>query len=225
MSKSLLYILLFTLVLGFTAKAQKVEKVYFDKHWIKTNKKSSEFYRTIQKVKDSLKHTLYLVHDYYNTDTLQMWGFYLDENMKEKIGTFYYYYPCGKLKSQISYNKYGYNGEKKVYFESGSIKSKAVYKNDTILSFQGWFENKKTERICNYKNGERDGTAFYYYPNGKCKRVVIYKEGDMVSGKCYTSEGIDTNYYPHFIESKFPGGFNKFIEYEPSVAEAKLGSI
>lgn len=56
-----------------------------------------------------------------------------------------------------------------------------------------------------YKNGRLDGELIGYHPNGQIRRKEVYRNDSLLNGHCYTSSGVDTNYYPMMIKPKFRG--------------------
>ena len=194
--------------------AQKVKTEYYDKYWKKIDYNiGAEYYRTIQKIKDSSNIKLFLVKDFYKNDTLQMEGTYLDIDKKIKRGKFTYYFQNGKKKREVTYINNKKEGEFKQYYDSGQLKYLSIFHKDTIISAKGWHEDNSVSELAKYKKGKVDGNYFTFYPNGKLIRFDVYDNGVFTSGKCFTSSGNDTSYFPHYIAPKFPDGFDKFIDY------------
>lgn len=209
----MLFTCTFFIFLG-NCDAQKIKTEYFDKYWRKIDFNiDAEYYRQTQKIRDSSNIKLFLVKDFYKTDTLQMEGVYQDIDRKIKHGKFIYYFPNGKKKSESYFINNKKEGESKQYYNSGQLKYLSVFHNDTILNYEGWREDNSVSERAKYKNGKVNGNYFTFYPNGKLIRFDIYDNGVFTSGKCYTNSGGDTSYFPHFIAAKFPDGFDKFIDY------------
>jgi hypothetical protein len=197
-----------------TCDAQKIKTEYFDKYWRRIDYNiDAEYYRKIQRIKDSSTIKLFLVKDFYKTDTLQMIGTYLDADKKIKHGTFFYYFPNGNKKSETTFINNKKEGKSKLFYESGQIKYLSEFHNDTILSLKGWHEDNTVSELAQFKNGKIDGKYLTFYTNGKLIRFDIYDKGVFTSGKCYTNSGQDTVYFPHKTEPKFPDGYDKFINY------------
>jgi antitoxin component YwqK of YwqJK toxin-antitoxin module len=202
--------------------AQKVTKQYFNKYWIECkNGKEAEYYRYIQKTKDSLNRKLYLVKDYYLTDTLQMEGSYLDENVTHKQGKFSYYFSNGQKKTEAFFVNNMKQGSYTEYFETGKVKSFSEYQNDTILKHKEFYEEGLIYEIEEFKKGELNGKFYSFYKNGKPIRMDIYDQGIFTTGKCFTESGQDTLYFPHEILPSFSAGYDAFIDYIRKGVQAK----
>lgn len=65
----------------------------------------------------------------------------------------------------------------------------------------------------NYKNNKMHGELSSFYLSGQIKRKDIYENGELVSGNCYTSSGMDTTYYDYRIAPGFIGGDEARIRY------------
>jgi TonB family protein len=65
----------------------------------------------------------------------------------------------------------------------------------------------------NYKEGKLDGSAKCFWNNARLKRDDVFKEDQLVSGKCYTRSEQDTTYYPFKTQASFPGGMENLYEY------------
>ena len=57
------------------------------------------------------------------------------------------------------------------------------------------------------------GELTSFYLSGQLKRKDIYENGELVSGNCYTSSGMDTTYYDYWIAPGFIGGDEARIRY------------
>ena len=74
------------------------------------------------------------------------------------------------------------HGETKEYYLNGAIKYKL-----------------------NYNENKLDGEIFGYDSTGTLRRRDIYKLDSVVTGRCYTSTGKDTSYFPIIVLPKFNG--------------------
>ncbi|SDD94616.1 energy transducer TonB [Pedobacter soli] len=196
MKKLILSIFLF--ILAFLAKAQKMDTVYFDHKWVKTDKSNKYYYRIVEKNKS--KET-FLVKDFYNTGTLQMEGTYSSIDPEVKNGEFVWYYE---------------NGQKRI---------ESTYKNNEVIKEREWDRNgnlKKEQELVNVTNsttGEATKAVIErapQFPGGKAalfdfiSRKVKYpstliKEG--ITGKVIvrfvvTKEGKVTD--PEIVQSVHP---------------------
>ena len=88
-------------------------------------------------------------------------------------------YPNGNIKLIAPLNSKGFNeGESIFYYESGIIKSKTFYMNDTINSYSHQFyPNGKIQYIANFKKGKQEGVFFEFYADGHLKQKNNYKQG------------------------------------------------
>jgi protein TonB len=57
-----------------------------------------------------------------------------------------------------------------------------------------------------FKNNQWEGILKSYYDNGQLRREDLYKDGEFVSGKCYTSSGADTTHFIYFKKADLDGG-------------------
>ncbi|MDR3706345.1 MAG: TonB family protein [Paludibacteraceae bacterium] len=76
-----------------------------------------------------------------------------------------------------------------------------------------WFKSGQLQREAIYKLGKLDGLEKAYWETGKLRREATYKSGELVSGKCYTVEGVDTTFYPHEVQPSFVGGMSALHEF------------
>ncbi len=199
--------LLALIVHFFNSSAQDTS--YYNSNW-KPCSQSIATYARISNVSNSG----YKVKDYYYPSmALQMTGTYEDKKLEYKTGDFFYYTREGKL-SQYAYfemdelndwnvlfNKEGKPVDSSFYVR-GSIEKRRFYHNNNYL----WFEE-------NYKNSLLNDTTFTFFPNGKIKRVEIYKNNSIQTGYCLDSLGNKTPYVALFQKSNFPGGENRFYEW------------
>lgn len=76
-----------------------------------------------------------------------------------------------------------------------------------------YHSNLKFKSIINFKDGKFHDTLQTFYSDGKLRRLEIYKEGKMISRKCYGTDGQDTIYFPYEMMARYPGGENAMIQY------------
>jgi len=67
--------------------------------------------------------------------------------------------------------------------------------------------------LANFKNDKLHGELSTFYVSGQIKRRDIYENGNLVSGNCYTSSGLDTSYYDYEISPRFKGGDEERIKF------------
>lgn len=187
-SSNMRKILLFINILlccGITKAQQTKDKIYYNKNWESSTKENAEYYRIISKERE-----LFHVMEYHLNGTLQMNGYYKTLNPEIKEGLFTYYDENGKKSSQGNYFANTKNGPYNFYYKSGLI----------------WFSE-------NYSNGILEGECTGYFENGQIKRKEKYRRGELIEGKCYTSSGLDTSFYPFETMPEFIGGNKALFNY------------
>jgi len=96
------------------------------------------------------------------------------------------------------------------YFISGKIESESNFsdlKNKKLDGkYREYFNNGQIRKDIDYKNNLYNGQFLTYWPNGKPKRVDIYENDKLISGKCLDSIGNEIEYYAYEIMPEFPGG-------------------
>ena len=116
-----------------------------------------------------------------------------------------------------------------IYFDSLMCKGivKNYDKNYTLITINECEDVNKihfSKRTQFYKNGKiknisyntlegYDGVLQSYYENGKIKRDEVYKNGVKISGKYYSSIGLDTVLQPFKIATEYPGGNANLMNY------------
>jgi TonB family protein len=63
-----------------------------------------------------------------------------------------------------------------------------------------------------YKNNLLEGPVTTYYDNGVVRRKDIYKEGNFISGQCFTASGQDTLHFDYEKRPEYPGGEAKLMK-------------
>src|ERR1035437_4064625 len=58
-----------------------------------------------------------------------------------------------------------------------------------------YYSNGQLKYEKNYFNNKLHGVFKGYFDNGNIRRVDYYKNESLLNGKCYTKNGVDTNYY------------------------------
>jgi TonB family protein len=127
------------------------------------------------------------------------------------------YYLDGKVKmtgTLSSIDPIVYDGIITWYSEKGVLMSKGFLKNnkreDHLITYN---PDGTIHSDALYKANKLDGQHTFYFPNMKVKRTDIYKEGEFISGKCYTPTGAETPYYPYIQNPEFTGGEEKLRAY------------
>lgn len=103
------------------------------------------------------------------------------------------------------------------YIASGQILEENFFSNYSKHirhgSHKQWFEDGSVKIEANYKNGKENGPLLSYWENGQAKRNDFYKKGRLKEGECWDKNGIPINHYDFEIMPEFPGGMRKFYEY------------
>lgn len=162
------------------------DTTFFNSRWQKTTKDSAAFYRLIERDSLGLRFD-----DFYINGILQMTGYSLTSDSLLKDGFFRYYFESGKLSLEGSFSKNVRTGNWKMYYPDGQLYC-----------------------LTNYTaKGDIDGEENYFYPDGKVKRSDIYSNGKFLKGKCVTSSGEDTTWFPYQKMPEFKGGENRRIRF------------
>jgi len=155
------------------------DTTYYDEHWEVTDAPGAACYRLKTKKED-----LWQVKDCYKAGNIQMEGYYRDESCKISQGRFAYFDDKGHL-YHISYN------------DDGQLDGA-----DTLF-----YDNNQIRTTGNYKDDERSGEWFGYYPSGKLSARAMYKKGNQKSGEFYNEDGSKNESVHEFSsESEYPGG-------------------
>lgn len=123
------------------------------------------------------------------------------------------------IHGEVRENRLVENAKNKTVFEKTNDKlyQKRVYNINNILIEQRnysdsisenpigeatyWYDDGTLKKIVNYKtNCAYNGDIITYYQNGNIKRKDKYKDGELVSGECFTEDGKLTTHTPFFIE-------------------------
>jgi antitoxin component YwqK of YwqJK toxin-antitoxin module len=174
------------------------------------------------------------------TGYTHMHGFYKDSNYTIKQGWFSWYYASKKIKEAGQYqnNKkqgtwvsYHYNGMMNdsafynqnewqgtymAWHPNGIMKDSAVRKENGLEVGVSWFDNGLLSSAGYYLNGRPHKTWQYYHSNGNLAAVETYDNGEVVSKRFYTEDGllqadtIETERPALF--GKAPGDWKKYIK-------------
>jgi protein TonB len=184
--KRLLLILLITSRFANAQAQIEQDTVFFDEKWKKTSKDSMAYFRIIKKV-----NKIFKVEDYHKNGKIQMTGDFISLEPELKEGKFTYYSKGNIVTKECYYKSDKLEGEYKVYYSSGKLKY-----------------------LKNYTEGNLNGKVIGFYENGIIKRKENYELGSFVDGKCYSSIGTDTIYFPMEERAVFIGGqaaLNKYL--------------
>jgi len=94
-------------------------------------------------------------------------------------GTFYYYYPTGKVKAVSVFFKEGRKAKTTTYFPSGKKMTEGIYideKRDSIWQFFSEFDGVLLSEET-YSNGRKYGVSKTYYAGKGPAEEITYKDG------------------------------------------------
>lgn len=185
--KSVVLIILIVVFSVLTSYSQADTTLsYFDSEWKEVTYSSYTYYRKVYKTKNRWN-----VIDYYNNDSIQMTGAYLDKKLKKKDGQFYYFSKDGEVTSQVVFFKGKENDVKIKYYSSSLVRSK--------------------ER---FKKGKLEGGSFWYFENGVIASKEKYKKNKKLSYQFFDEKGNELGGdYPYEVMPEYPGGVNKMVSY------------
>lgn len=118
------------------------------------------------------------------------------------------YHPNGVIKSEGNRKNYLLDSTWTFYTESGAVSKRIEYRADEKTGYYETYkevDSAKSILISKelYLNDKRQGISYYYYPNGKIKETINYKDGIKDGyNKIYSEDGrIITlfDYYKGFL--------------------------
>jgi len=125
----------------------------------------------------------------YPNGTKQREGAYEKENVK--TGKWTLWAEDGKVIQEEHYLNGKLNGEKSVYYATGSLHTKGEYADDKPNGrYIEYDEQNRVSIECNYLNGEFDG-IYNAYNDGVLWRECLYKNGEIFSEKEYKNGKIN----------------------------------
>jgi TonB family protein len=106
------------------------------------------------------------------------------------------------------------NGYSKYYHDNGVLSTSFYYRNDTLHGpFSKFHENGQTQQKGIYINNQLHDTLVSYYENGQLRRLDVYNSDKLLNGKCFSTTGADTTYFPYSVDASFPGGNSGMSKY------------
>ena len=107
----------------------------------------------------------------------------------------------------------------KTFLLDGTIVSEEGFSNIKTGKREGltrnYYPSGKLKTEITFKNGVFDGPLRTFYPNQRIKRAELYEKGNFVQGKCFSRAGYDTTFYAFQIPPQFMGGdagLKKYLE-------------
>lgn len=110
------------------------------------------------------------------------------EGIREGVGKTYY--ESGKLKSETSFKNDKMEGKKKEYYESGVLQSELIFVNDEAHGMaKMYYPTGKLQGETPFTKNQPNGITKLYSPKGKLIRTIEFKEGEILKGFDYDSQG------------------------------------
>lgn len=186
MKKIYLSFLFFIIISNFVL-AQDTITVYYDEKWKEIqNKEEAVFYR--KAFIDS--NNVWIAHDYFKKNKIQMKGCYKSKKMEVKHGRFIYFYENGFKESEGEYKNDKKEGLWIYWHDNGVKKFEGKYisdKADGIWTF--WYEKGEKKSQGLFLNDKKEGKWFYWFENGKLKLEEDYKKGYLSFIQGYYKNG------------------------------------
>jgi len=133
------------------------------------------------------------------------------------ISTITYFNIAGIKRSQGEYiydKEWKNHGFLNYYDTIGNKTELYNYINDILNGYYySYFENGEIKLKGEYLDDEYNDSLLTYYQSGSIRRLDLYDKGEFISGKCYTSNGQDTLYFPLEKEAEFLGGFSEMSKF------------
>lgn len=133
------------------------------------------------------------------------------------IQTVQYYRMIGTLASESIHDQslfpYKYSVGK-IYDSLERLKeTQNVYLDNLEGAFEKFYPNGALKAKGSYHLNNYDDTLIGYYPTGMVKRVDVFCDDILVTGKCFGTDGKDTAYFPFYQQASFQGGNVEFNRY------------
>lgn len=102
---------------------------------------------------------------------------YFKDSRKE--GVWKSYFPNGKLKSEITYERSRPRGAYTLYYDNGNVEEKGIWeRTKNTGDFKRFHENGKVSQDFTFtESGKSSGEQKYYYENGQLRLVGTWQEG------------------------------------------------
>ena len=142
---------------------------------------------------------------------------FFDKKWKETIDSVgaEYYRIVNKTKDGLNHNIYNVED----FYKNDAIQMQGTFQDEDLKVKNGlfvWFyKNGNKQTVALYNGNKKNGELQKFYENGALKRVEIYKDDSIISGKCFTISGQDTCYFPWDSNAKFrkTKEFNAFRDF------------
>lgn len=217
----------------FYLLSQKIEK-YYSYNWKETAPADARFYALIEKT-DSGWHR----NDYFlATKKIQMTGLYDDSICKVPNGTFYYFYPGGKLQQYGQYTHGKKRGLWLQFHTNGMMADSTFFEDGHPMGISmGWHDNGFVSDSSNWNNAgdgvsvswfdngnissagyytawdKRRGKWQFFHNNGKISSYEVYDNGKPISKDCFDENGKKSASCLADTSAQFHGGNKAWQEY------------
>jgi periplasmic protein TonB len=98
----------------------------------------------------------------------------------------------------------------KEYYKTGEIKAWKQYSNYSKWKQHGkqleFYLDGKQKSETDFEYGKYNGLRKTWYNNGQLRRKDSFHMDKYISGKCYSTTGVDTVYFEYQVQPSFPGG-------------------
>ena len=161
----------------------KVDTVYLNAKFSKTSKKKAEFYCCV--TKDTLN--FFLVKQYKTSGVICETGRYADKKLQIPHGLKTTYYPNGKVKNEVMYDKGRISGVVKSFYENGNIKRIENYNSDVLNAGKYYTINGLDTTLMPYLQMPRykNGMASMYQLIDNKKSIPIEAQQRRLDGVAY----------------------------------------
>ncbi|MEO5783321.1 MAG: energy transducer TonB [Ginsengibacter sp.] len=231
----LIFLLIFTFLHFQNSFSQKFIEKFYDENWKEEFSSDGARFYSITTKTDSGWYT----SDYFLTiNKLQMLGLYEDAENKIKNGTFYWFFPDGKVKAIGKYDNNLKVGTWLDYYRNGSLQDSLNYNNGNLKGislswyldgsakdsfninekgsgvYVSWFDNGQPSSAGRYVGFiNQHGRWNYYHKNGNISAAELYDNGILKEKQYFDVNGTLADTTFHDAKAEFPGGNKGWSKY------------
>jgi TonB family protein len=190
MKQLYIYLIAATMLLfGHASRAQTVDTKYLDESGQEVEAAEASFKEVTER--DSLGGSARTRYSIKDNSKLRQYSYKAGSEGKSlRHGTHYEWYPEGQPKLEIN------------------------YRNDSLTGpHTRWYENGQVHFSRHYHRYELVDTLRSYYESGALRRVEVYGNSKMLTGKVYDEAGKESKYMPMEVQPEFPGGEAKMMNW------------
>lgn len=157
--------------------------------------------------------------DYYPNGRVR---FMVEYDKVDQVEIVNHFYPNGRKKSYHELRNSQIKGVALHYYENGDIKDSLFYEDGVLEKVvKSYYPKGKIKLIANYKNGKVHGESFLYYPNTVLESYCRYVDDSLHYEEKYDSLGnFQWTYTVPIVESKSDtfliGDTARFFIYHPA---------